>query len=158
MHPRPSHFFLCAPSSSSPSLVAHYTRRTPMSTSLTLSTWLSQSMLASRSSNLPRATTTTRVLSFYPAIYCGSTSTGFEQCSGGRLFSSKAYCCGHDESLLDINFCCMLFFTLLLLVADIDSRHFEDGYRDSYSRDISEVPKHSVSVAIASLRTRYRVV
>ncbi|KAI0083713.1 hypothetical protein BDY19DRAFT_976155 [Irpex rosettiformis] len=89
---------------------------------------LSQSMPASRSSNLPWTTTTTCVLSFHPVKYCGSMSTGFGQCSGGRLFSSKAYCCGHDESLLDINFY------------------------------ISEVPEHSASVAIASLRTRYRAV
>ncbi|KAI0084233.1 hypothetical protein BDY19DRAFT_547545 [Irpex rosettiformis] len=64
-HPCPTHFSLGDPSSSIPSdLGARYPRCTPMATSLTLFTWLSQSMPASRSSGLPRAAATTCVLSF----------------------------------------------------------------------------------------------
>ncbi|KAI0084225.1 hypothetical protein BDY19DRAFT_972645, partial [Irpex rosettiformis] len=66
-------------------------RPTPMSTSPTLSTWLSQSISASRSSDLPR-----------PTRYRGRTPTSFERCSIGQPLGSGVYCCGHDESLLDM--------------------------------------------------------
>ncbi|KAI0083335.1 hypothetical protein BDY19DRAFT_979184, partial [Irpex rosettiformis] len=137
-HPRPTHFSLCVPSSSSPSLVTHlhYPRRTPMSTSPTLSTWLSQSISASRSSDLPRPTT--------PRIchsrYRGRTPTSFERCSKGRPLGSGVYCCRHDESLLDMMhefLCCLVRQTVLAYNRTLVLVHpynFEDGYRDSCSR------------------------